>query len=108
MKNLRLGQIVLLGNLRYLTEEVSTFENAVKLKPEEMLETFLVRHLTPLTDYYVNDAFAAAHRSAPSMVAFQELLPSAAGFLFFNEVSALIRVLESPERLAVFVIGGNV
>ncbi|MCC7263532.1 MAG: phosphoglycerate kinase [Candidatus Latescibacteria bacterium] len=106
VKSLRPGQIVLLGNLRYLAEEISSFENVVKLKPEEMLHTFLVRHLAPLADYYVNDAFAAAHRSAPSMVAFQELLPSAAGFLFFNEISALTKVLEGPERPAVFVLGG--
>jgi phosphoglycerate kinase len=106
VRNLKPGQAILLGNLRYLTEEVSTFESAVKLKPEEMVNTYLVRHLAPLADYYVNDAFAAAHRSAPSMVAFQELLPSTAGFLFFNEVSALTKVLESPERPAVFVLGG--
>lgn len=106
VKALQPGQIVLLGNLRYLSEEISSFENVVKLRPEEMTSTFLVRHLAPLADYYVNDAFAAAHRSAPSMVAFQELLPSAAGFLFFNEISALTRVLESPERPAVFVLGG--
>jgi len=106
VKNLKPGRAILLGNLRYLTEEVSTFENAVKLKPEEMLNTYLVRHLAPLADYYINDAFAAAHRNAPSMVAFQELLPSAAGFLFFNEVLALTKVLESPDRPAVFVLGG--
>ena len=106
VKSLQSGQIVLLGNLRYLAEEISSFENVVKLQPEEMLDTFLVLHLAPLADYYVNDAFAAAHRSAPSMVAFQEVLPSAAGFLFFNEISALTKVLEGPERPAVFILGG--
>jgi phosphoglycerate kinase len=40
------------------------------------------------------------------MVAFQELLPSAAGPLLMAEVSALSRVLESPARPAVFVLGG--
>jgi len=106
VRNLKSGQAVLLGNLRYLSEEMSTFENAVKLKPEEMLGTYLVRNLAPLADYYVNDAFAAAHRNAPSMVAFQELLPSAAGPLLMQEVDALTRVLESPARPAVFVLGG--
>ena len=62
--------------------------------------------MAPLADFYVNDAFAAAHRNAPSMVAFQELLPSAGGPLLINEVSALTRVLESPARPAVFVLGG--
>jgi phosphoglycerate kinase len=106
VKKLQPGQAVLLGNLRYLCEEISTFEDAVKLTAPEMLNTYLVRNLAPLADYYVNDAFAAAHRNAPSMVAFQELLPSAAGFLLFNEVSALTKVLQNPDRSAVFVLGG--
>ncbi len=52
-------------------------EKEVKQKPGDMLDTWLVRGLAPLVDLYVNDAFAAAHRNAPSMVAFQELLPTA-------------------------------
>lgn len=106
VKELVPGDAVLLGNLRYLTEEVSTFENDVKLKSEEMLNTYLVRNLTPLADYYVNDAFSAAHRNAPSMVAFQELLPTAGGFLMINEMDALNRVVKSPKKPAVFVLGG--
>ncbi len=106
VKKLKPGQAVLLGNLRYLTEEVSTFENSVKLEPSEMLNTFLVRNLAPLFDYYINDAFAAAHRNAPSMVAFQEILPTAGGKLLINEVSALKKVLDNPERPAVFILGG--
>ena len=103
VRSLKPGEAVLLGNLRYLCEEISTFEDAVKLKPEEMLNTYLVRNLAPLADYYVNDAFAAAHRNAPSMVAFQELLPTAGGILLMNEIEALTKVMEMP---AVFVLGG--
>jgi len=106
VRSLQAGQAILLGNLRYLSEEISTFENAVKLKPEEMLETYLVRSLAPLIDIYVNDAFAAAHRNAPSMVAFQQLKPSAAGDLLFDEVAALTKVMKAPEHPAVFVLGG--
>jgi len=98
IKNLKEREILLLDNLRFLTEEVSTFEDAVKLTPEEMVPTYLVRNLAPLADYYVNDAFAAAHRNSPSMVAFQELLPSAAGILYDKEVTALNQVLENPKR----------
>ena len=100
------GQMLLLGNLRYLTEEVSTFEDNVPLRPEEMGSTWLVRSLAPLFDAYVNDAFAAAHRNAPSMVAFQRVLPSGAGTLFFDEVRALDRVMDSPARPAIFLLGG--
>jgi len=106
VKSLKPGEAVLLGNVRYLTEEVSTFENAVKLEAHEMLNTYIVRNLAPLADYYVNDAFSAAHRNSPSMVAFEELLPTAAGRLLFKELSALTKVMESPEKPAVFVLGG--
>lgn len=106
VKSLKPGEVILLGNLRYLTEEVSTFENVVKLTPKEMLNTYLVRNLAPLFDFYINEAFAAAHRNAPSMVAFQELLPSAAGDLFFKEVEALNRVMQNPQRPCVFILGG--
>lgn len=106
VKELKPGEIVFLGNLRYLSEEISTFEDAVKLTAEGMLNTWLVRSLAPLVDCYVNDAFAAAHRNAPSMVAFQELLPSAGGTLMMNEIMALTKVMECPEKPSVFVLGG--
>lgn len=106
VKSLKPGELILLGNLRYLSEEISTFEDAVKLEAKEMLNTYLVRSLAPIVDCYINDAFAAAHRNAPSMVAFQEILPSAAGDLMFNEISALTKVMETPEKPSVFVLGG--
>jgi phosphoglycerate kinase len=106
VKALKPGEAVLLGNVRYLTEEVSTFENAVKLKAEEMLQTYIVRNLAPLMDFYINDAFAAAHRNAPSMVAFQQVLPYAGGLLLMEEATSLSKVLKSPEKPCVFVLGG--
>lgn len=106
VRNLKSGEAALLGNVRYLTEEVSTFENVVKLKPAEMLNTYIIRHLAPLADLYVNDAFAAAHRNSPSMVAFEEILPSAAGYQLIAEVSALTKVMQNPEKPAIFVLGG--
>jgi len=106
IKMLQDGEIILLGNLRYLTEEVSTFEKDVKLSPFQMLDTYLVRSLAPLFDMYVNDAFSAAHRNAPSMVAFQELLPTAAGFLLFEEYKALSSVRYGAKKPCVFVLGG--
>jgi phosphoglycerate kinase len=106
VKDLKPGEAVLLGNVRYLTEEVSTFENAVKLKAEDMLQTYIVRNLAPLMDYYINDAFAAAHRNSPSMVAFQQALPYAGGLLLMEEVTSLSKVLKSPAKPCVFVLGG--
>lgn len=106
VRNLKAGEAVLLGNLRYLTEEVSTFEKDVKLTADEMLSTYLVRRLGGLFDVYVNDAFSAAHRNAPSMVAFQKLMPSYAGPLFFKEYEALWKVLNGAAKPVVFVLGG--
>jgi phosphoglycerate kinase len=106
VKNLKAGEAVVLGNLRYLTEEISGFEKEVKLKPEEMLDTWLIRGLAPLGNLYVNDAFAAAHRNAPSMTAFQELLPTAGGVQLLEEYTALKSVMDNPRRPCVFVLGG--
>lgn len=106
IRNLKEGEAILLGNLRYLTEEVSTFEKDVKLTQQQMLNTYLVRRLGGEADIYVNDAFSAAHRNAPSMVAFEELMPSYAGPLFFKEYEALWRVMNCAEKPVVFVLGG--
>ena len=106
VKALSPGEAIILGNLRYLTEEISTFETVVKLTPEQMTHTWLVRSLAPLADYYVNDAFAAAHRNCPSMVAFQEVLPSAGGLQLMEEYTALKSVLDNPKRPCVYVLGG--
>lgn len=106
VKALKPGEIVILGNLRYLTEEVSTFEKDVKLSAEQYTQTRLVQRLAPLFDLYVNEAFSAAHRNSASMVAFQELLPTAAGPLLFREYSELFKVLNSAEKPVAFVLGG--
>lgn len=106
IRSLAPGDILLLDNIRFLTEEVSTFENAVKLTPKEMAKTYLVRNLAPLVDFYVNDAFAAAHRNAPSLVGFQELVPSAAGRLLVDEVNTLFEVADDPARPCLFILGG--
>ena len=107
VKNIHNGEAVLLGNLRYLSEEITAFEKEVKLKPEEMLDTWLIRSLAPIAELYVNDAFAAAHRNAPSMVAFQELLPTAGGRQLVAEYTALSKVAAAPARPCIFVLGGG-
>ncbi len=101
------GEALLLDNIRYLTEEVSTFEDSVKQNPTDMAGCYLVRRLAPIFDCYVNDAFAAAHRNSPSMVAFQELMPSYAGRLLMQELSALQTITENPARPCVYMLGGS-
>jgi len=106
VRALRDGEILLLNNVRYLTEEVSTFVNFVKLTPAQLAQTWLVRKLAPLADYYVCEAFAAAHRYSPSLVGFAEVLPAAGGRLFIEEFGALARVKETPRHPSVYVLGG--
>jgi len=106
VRRLKKGEILLLDNVRYLTEEVSTFLDYVKLDPADQAKTYLVRNLAPLADMYVGEAFAAAHRSAPSLVGFPEVLPTAGGRLFIEEFSAMSRVKENPEHPCVYALGG--
>ncbi|MBN1318679.1 MAG: phosphoglycerate kinase [Anaerolineales bacterium] len=107
VRNLHDGDILLLNNVRYLTEEVSTFVKFVNLSPAELANAWLVRKLAPLADYYVGEAFAASHRYSPSLVGFTEALPSVGGRLFVQELSALSRVRETPGKPCVFVLGGS-
>ena len=107
IRSLTDGEILLLNNVRFLTEEPSTFVRFVKLTAEQLAQAWLVRKLAPLADYYVGEAFAAAHRYSPSLIGFTELLPSAGGRLFVDELSALTRVKESPGTPCVFLLGGS-
>jgi len=107
VKALGNGELLLLNNVRYLTEEVSTFVTFVKLTPEQMAQTRLVRNLAPLADVYVCEAIAAAHRSAPSLIGFAAALPAAGGRLFVEELSALTRIKESPAPPSVYLLGGS-
>lgn len=59
-----------------------------------------------MIDYVVNDAFATAHRSQPSLVGFARLRPMIMGKLMETEVDALSKAYESEERPRVYVLGG--
>ena len=100
IKDLKPGEVLVLDNLRKVDEE------NVQAPPGELAGTGLVRTLSPYFDLVVNDAFAAAHRSQPSLVGFGEVLPMVAGRLMERELVALNRVLVDPERPCVFVLGG--
>ena len=100
IRSLKPGEILMLENLRFSAEEV--FYRPL----EECERTHFVRKLAPLLDYAVNDAFAAAHRSQPSLVGFARLVPTAAGFLMEKELNALEKAYEHGERPRVYVLGG--
>jgi phosphoglycerate kinase len=106
IKTLKAGDILLLDNVRFVSEEQTLFETKLCLSHEEQAKTLLVRKLAPLADVYVCDAFAAAHRDQPSLCGFEELLPSAMGRLFEEEFCVISGLMEKPERPCVFVLGG--
>jgi phosphoglycerate kinase len=87
-------RIVLLENLRFHPEE-------------EKNDAIFSRALASLADVYVNDAFGAAHRAHAStvgMAAFFEV--RAAGLLLQRELGYLSRVLMSPEKPFIAILGG--
>jgi phosphoglycerate kinase len=88
------GAVVLLENLRFHPGEEAN-------DPE------FARELAALADCYVNDAFAAAHRAQASIDAITRFLqPAAAGLLMQQELAALGRILESPDRPVAAILGG--
>ncbi len=95
------GEILVLDNLRFCAEE------NIDDKREKLVKTHFVRRLAPLFDLYVDDAFATAHRSQPSIVGLPELLPSAAGRLMEKELDAVSTLLEEPKRPCVYALGGS-
>ncbi len=106
IRNLQDGEILLLDNVRFMSEEQTLFERALQLTHAQQAQTLVVRTLAPLADCYVCDAFAAAHRDQPTLCGFEQLLPSAMGRLFEKEYSVISSLMEAPERPCVFVLGG--
>jgi len=87
------GDVLLLENTRF---EPGETENDPKL----------AESLATLADLFVNDAFGAAHRAHASTEGVAHHLPAYAGLLLEREVRELSRVVESPERPLVVVLGG--
>ena len=106
IRDLKEGEILLLDNVRFVSEEQTLFETKLHLTHEQQAKTLLVEKLAPLGDVYVCDAFAAAHRDQPSLCGFEQVLPSAMGRLFEQEYCTVSQVMEEPVRPYVFVLGG--
>jgi phosphoglycerate kinase len=87
------GDVMLLENLRFHEGETTNDEDFVK-------------SLTRLADYYINDAFGAAHRSHASIVGIPKYLQAAAGFLMKKEIEYLKGAINNPVRPFVSILGG--
>ena len=94
VSDLRPGQLVMLENLRFHAEEESNDEG-------------FVREIAALCDVYVNDAFGSSHRAHASVAGLPRVMrDKGMGYLLRDEVTALARVTESPEKPFVAVLGG--
>ena len=100
IKRMKKGDILLLENVRFYSEEI------LKRDPIEQAETHMVRKLYPILDIFINDAFAAAHRSQPSLVGFAVKLPSGAGRIMERELKSLYSAADNAEKPCVYILGG--
>jgi phosphoglycerate kinase len=87
-------------------ERVRLLENTRFNPGETKNDPDYARELAELADMYVNDAFGSAHRAHVSTEGVAHLLPAYGGLLLERELEELGRLLESPERPFVAVLGG--
>ena len=100
IKNLRKKEVLLLDNVRKFDGETE------KKTPFEHSQSELVQNLYPLADFFINDAFAAAHRAQCSLTGFTVVLPSAIGRLMEKELKTLKQLVTDPKKPSVFLFGG--
>lgn len=88
--------------------ELLLLENTRFLGGEETNDPRLARALAELGDFFVNDAFGAAHRAHASTVGVAEhLRPAVAGLLMQKELDYLGRALSQPDHPFVAILGGS-
>src|SRR5688572_4688971 len=87
------GDLAILENVRFHAEE-------------EANDPGFAAAMAELGDFYVNDAFSAAHRAHASTEALAHLLPAYAGRAMEAELGALEKALGAPERPVAAVVGG--
>jgi phosphoglycerate kinase len=97
VQDLKSGQILLLENLRFYPAE----ENP-------SLDPNFAKELAKGVDYYVNDAFAAAHRAHSSISMIEQYFPgkAAMGLLIEKELKFLQPLLENPKHPFYVIVGG--
>lgn len=88
------GGVILLENTRYHAGE-------------ETNDPDFAKQMAALGDFYVNDAFSAAHRAHASTEGVARLLPAFAGLAMERELNALDAALGNPERPVLGIVGGS-
>jgi phosphoglycerate kinase len=93
--NLAMGEMLLLENLRFHSEEKAG-------------DVDFAQKLAKLGDFYINDAFGTAHRAHASTTVIAQFFEDkkAAGYLLANEIKAVTQVLEQGKKPILAVLGG--
>ena len=94
-QELKSGEVLLLENLRYYSEE------------EKGDEAFAEK-LSKLGDVYINDAFGTAHRAHASTTIVAKFFPGAKcfGYLLAKEIDAIEKVMQTGEKPVLAILGG--
>jgi 3-phosphoglycerate kinase len=92
-EGLQPGQILLLENLRFHSQE-------------EQNDDGFAKQLASLAEVFVQDGFGVVHRAHASTDAITHHLPSVAGLLLEKEVDTITSVMENPARPLAAIIGG--
>ncbi len=93
VKSLRSGDVLLLENLRFHSDE-------------ETGGASFAQALSRLGDVFVNDAFGTSHRAHASITGIGRYLPAVAGLLLEKEVNNLGSLLENPAHPFAALLGG--
>jgi len=91
--SLQRGEVLLLENLRFHTEEEANEDN-------------FAQQLASLAEVFVQDGFGVVHRAHASTEAITHHLPSVAGLLLEKEVDTITNVMLAPVRPLMAIIGG--
>ncbi|EIS8571848.1 phosphoglycerate kinase [Campylobacter jejuni] len=95
--NLKVGEILLLENLRFEKGETKNDEN-------------LAKELASMVQVYINDAFGVCHRAHSSVEAITKFFDEkhkGAGFLLQKEIDFASNLIKHPARPFVAVVGGS-
>jgi phosphoglycerate kinase len=87
--------------------EVLVLENTRFHKGEEANDPAFIKQLAVLGDIYVNDAFSVSHRAHASTEGLAHVLPACAGRDMQEELQALARALDHPEKPLMAIVGGS-
>lgn len=86
--------------------DIALLENTRFWSGEEKNDPELARAVAANGDFYVNDAFSAAHRAHMSTEGLAHVLPAFAGRAMEAELKALQAALGAPEHPVAAVVGG--